>query len=115
MAQEDRGVAPPVWVPRLGRLGANLHAGQDKESYIEQQNCAADSANVAGIGTEMANERNVAYGASLGGICEAAHTWDALAGARADEDELGLQRLVPLLHRGARARAAGRRAGYAAE
>lgn len=77
VAQEDRGVAPSVRVPRLGCLGAN--------------------------------------GASLGGICEAADTRDALAGARADEDELGLQRLVPLLHRGARARAAGRRAGYAAE
>jgi molybdenum cofactor biosynthesis enzyme len=42
--------------------------------------------NVAGIDTEMANEGNVAYGASLGGVCEAADTWDALAGARADED-----------------------------
>jgi len=48
VAQEDRGVAPSVRVPRLGCLGAN--------------------------------------GASLGGVCEAADTWDALAGARADED-----------------------------
>lgn len=77
VAQKDRGVAPPVWIPRLSRLGTN--------------------------------------GASLGGVGEAADARDALTGARAEEDELGLQPLVLLRRRGARNGAAtGRRTGDAA-
>lgn len=57
----------------------------------------------------------MAYGASLAGVGEAADARDALAGARAKEDELGLQALVLLRRRGARIRAApGRRTGDAA-
>lgn len=74
VAQKDRGVAPPVRVPWLSRLGAN--------------------------------------GANLGGVREAADARDALAGARAQEDELRLQLLALLRRRGARNRAAnGRRTG----
>lgn len=57
----------------------------------------------------------MAYGASLGGVGEAADARDALTGARAEEDELGLQPLVLLRRRGARNGAAtGRRTGDAA-
>ena len=40
--------------------------------------------------------RQMAYGAGLGGVGEAADARDALTGARAEEDELGLQPLVLL-------------------
>lgn len=54
----------------------------------------------------------MAYGANLGGVREAADARDALAGARAQEDELRLQLLALLRRRGARNRAAnGRRTG----
>lgn len=77
MAQEDRGVASPVGVPRLGRFGAD--------------------------------------GASLGGVSEAADARYALAGARAEEDELRMQPLVLLLRcQGTRGSAARRRTGDAA-
>lgn len=69
MAQKDRGVAPPVRVPRLSRLGANLHAGQDKASYNEQQKRSMDNAMLLGIGQyrEMVNEANGIRGKSWWG------------------------------------------------
>jgi len=57
----------------------------------------------------------MAYGASLGGVGEAADARDALTSARTEEDELRLQPLVLLRRRGARNGAAtGRRTGDAA-
>jgi hypothetical protein len=54
--------------------------------------------------------REMAYGAALGGVGEAADARDALTGARAEEDELRLQPLALLLRRGSK-----RRTGDAAE
>jgi hypothetical protein len=55
VAQKDRGVAPPIRVPWLSRLATNLHAGQDKASYNEQQKGSMDNAMLLG-NIEMVND-----------------------------------------------------------
>lgn len=66
-------------------------------------------ANGGGIGTDD----KLSYGAGLCGVGEAADSWDALAGAGAEEDELRL--LQPLLRRRISSRAAERRTRHATE
>ena len=55
VVQEDGGVAPPVPVPRLGRIGAYLHAERDKQTTSITLSIVRSFAYLA-IDTEMEAE-----------------------------------------------------------